>query len=306
MLGVVVLNYKNYLDTINLVKSFYSENYKKEFKIYIVDNASPNQSAIELKKAFENDSNIELILSEKNGGYSAGNNIGLKKAVKDGCTAILLTNSDVVFNKGAITQMESSLFADEKCAVVGPKVFDGEGNIQNRNKGVLTPKIFVFKRKGFEKFDFKKRVKKYGYCDYDYSYPLKPEGMVSGCCFMIKAKVLEEINYLDEGVFLYHEEDILGAKLRKAGYYALLDPKAEIVHLEGKSTGSLNAFLRYNTLYSGLYYLWKYSNAKKGAFNFCFFVAKFMFFFKAIANKEYKKYFKQLKLKVKELKKTGR
>ena len=164
----------------------------------------------------------------------------------------------------------------------------------------------MLKRKGFEKFDFKKRVREYGYCDYDYSYPLKPSGMVSGCCFVIKAKVLEEIDYLDEGVFLYHEEDILGARLRQAGYYPLLDPNAAVIHLEGRSTGELNAFLRCNTLYSGLYYLWKYSDVKVCSFNFCVFVAKFMFFFKAITNNEYRKYLKILKNKIKELKKTER
>ncbi|MBQ9104376.1 MAG: glycosyltransferase family 2 protein [Clostridia bacterium] len=306
MLGVVILNYKNYDDTINCVKSFCDCGYSKNYKFYIIDNNSPNDSFVKLKEVFENNENIVLIKSEVNGGYSAGNNIGLKMAVADGCDVMLLSNSDVAFSYGAVETMEKSLFSDENCGIVGPKVFDGQGNIQNRNKRILTPKIFLLKRKGFEWLDFKKRVKKYGYYDYDYSYPLKVEGMVSGCCFMIKAKVLEEIGYLDEGVFLYHEEDILGAKLRKNGYYALLNPNAEIVHLEGKSTGGLNAFLRFNTLYSGLYYLWKYTETKKLTFNFVFFISKLMFALKAITSKEYRKYYKKLKTEVRNLKKCSK
>ena len=304
MLGIVILNYKNFADTLTCVDSIRANNIDGDYRIYIVDNASPNESQGVLTEKYAEDDGITLIYSDTNGGFSAGNNIGLRQAVKDGCEAVLCTNSDVVFKDDCINQLKRTLFADQSCAVVGPKVYDGNGQIQNRNKGKLTASIFILKRKGFGWLDVKKKQRKYAYVDYDYSYNLKPEGMVSGCCFMIKANVLEKIDYLDENVFLYHEEDILGAKLRSINMYPLLDVTAEIIHLEGQSTGGLNAFLRYNTLYSGLYYLKKYTDTKKIAFNFACFVAKIMFFIKSLTNKEYKENYKKLKNKIKMLKKA--
>ncbi len=302
MLGIVILNYNNYSDTISCVKSIRENNVKGEYKIYIVDNASKNNSKEVLEENFANDEGVTLIYSLENGGFSAGNNIGFKRAVIDGCEYVLCTNSDVLFKENAINQMLKTLGSKKEVGVVGPKVWDGDGNIQNRNKGLLTAEIFILKRRGLEWLDLKNKLDKYNYVDYDYSYNLNPLGMVSGCCFMIKSAVLQEIDYLDEGVFLYHEEDILGAKLRKAGYKVELETNAEIIHFEGKSTGGLNAFLRYNTLYSGLYYLKKYTDTKKCAFRRACFVAKFMFFIKGVLNKEYRQNYKLLKAKIKELK----
>ena len=41
---------------------------------------------------------------------------------------------------------------------------------------------------------------------------------VSGCFFMIKSEALKRVNYFDENVFLYYEENILGEKLRNSSY----------------------------------------------------------------------------------------
>lgn len=302
MLGIIILNYNNYNDTVKCVDSIRNCGDFGEYKIYVVDNCSVNESYSVLNAKYESDSGVKVILSEKNGGFSAGNNLGFKIAVKDGCDVLLCSNSDVEYKNGSIGFMLESLESDPTCAVVGPKVFNSDGSVQNRNKGIMDYKVFIFKRRGFEKFDFKKRVKKYAYEDYDYSYPLKPSGMVSGCCFMIRSGDLQEIGWLDENVFLYHEEDILGAKIRKIGKYALLDPRAEIVHAEGKSTGKLTPFLRYNALYSGLYYLKVYGNATKRQFNKACNVAKFLFFVKALFDKDYKKEYERLKASIKRLK----
>lgn len=302
MLGIIILNYNNYNDTVKCIDSIRNCGDFGEYKIYVVDNRSVNESYGFLVEKYERDSDVKVILSDKNGGFSAGNNIGFKIAVGDGCDVLLCSNNDVEYKNGSIGYMLESLNSDTACAVVGPKVYNSDGTIQNRNKGILDYKTFIYKRRLFEKFDFKNRVKKYRYSDYDYSYPLKPSGMVSGCCFMIRSRDLQEVGWLDENVFLYHEEDILGAKIRKIGKYVLLDPRAEIVHAEGKSTGKSTPFLRYNTIYSGLYYLKVYGNATKSQFNKACFVAKFLFFMKSLFDKEYKKEYGRLKASIKRLK----
>ena len=47
-----------------------------------------------------------------------------------------------------------------------------------------------------------------------YQRPIKVYS-VSGCCFIIRSKIFEEINYFDSNVFLFGEEYILGEKLYK-------------------------------------------------------------------------------------------
>lgn len=305
-LGIVILNYKNYQETFNCVDSIKSTINGVSYKIYVVDNCSPNESKEELSKRYSDDDLVELILNDINGGFSAGNNVGLKKAVLDGCENILCTNPDVVFKDGAIEIMLDCLKNDKDLAVVGPKVYKADGSIQNANKGVLTPLTFVLRRRAFRFLDWFKLEKKYTYYGYGYKKPLFPKGMVSGCCFMIKSSVIHEIGYLDEKVFLYHEEDILGAKLRNHGYKVMLEPTAEIIHKEGTSTGGTSAFTRYHTFYSGLYYLWQYSGCSKFSFNFAYFSIKLLLGVYALKNKEYKCFYKKIKEEVRELKKLKR
>lgn len=306
MIGIVILNYKNYQETISCVENIRETNQSLNYKIYIVDNCSPNESCEILSEKFNNSKDICLLQSDKNGGFSYGNNFGFKAAVSDGCELILCTNSDVEFNENSIPNMVKAIEESENCAVVGPKVYCGDGTVQNANKGILTAKVFVMHHKPFLWFDWLGTDKKYTYAGYKYDKPIQITGMVSGCCFLIRSAVLEEIGYLDENVFLYHEEDILGAKLREKGYCVILDPSAEIVHFGGKSTPSDYAFVRYHKLYSGLYYLWNYVGTSKCGFAFVGLVVKTMFFAKSIFNKAYRKYYKKLMFDIKNLKKSKR
>lgn len=59
--GVVVLNYKNYEETIKCVLSILKQN-KILLKIVIVDNGSNNESVGKLTDAFENNNTINVWL----------------------------------------------------------------------------------------------------------------------------------------------------------------------------------------------------------------------------------------------------
>lgn len=300
MLGIVILNYNTYGETVNCVKTI-RETYRDPYRIYIVDNCSTDNSFNLLIEKFGNDEDVEILKSDRNGGFSYGNNIGFKKAVDDSCEYILCTNSDVLFKQNSIQNMLKVINADPKCGVVGPKVYREDGSVQDVIFGELTPEIFLLIRKPFRIFDVHKKLKKYFYVDYDYKDLLKPAGMVSGCCFIIRSEALVKIGYFDENVFLYHEENILGALLKKFGYYVALTPDSEIVHLWGKATGRVSAFTRYHKLISGLYYLWNYTDASRRKIKNVYNIFYCMFLVKSIFSKEYRRYKKDLKKKFKEI-----
>lgn len=294
MLGIVIVNYNTYQETVNCVKSIRST-YEGNYKIFIVDNCSPNNSFNILSNLFCRDNDVEVVQSDKNGGFSYGNNIGFRMAIQCGCELILCTNSDIIFKKSAIKQMEDSIYEDSRCGVVGPKVYCEDGQLQDIIFGDLTASVFLMIRKPFRVFDVHKKVKKYFYSGYDYSYKLRPEGMVSGCCFMIRSSLMEEMGYFDENVFLYHEENIIGKKVKACGYYVVLDPASEVIHLGGRSTGKVSAFTRFHKAISGLYYLWVYSSSTKKQTKMVFKILYIMFLVRGVFNKRYRNYAKQLR-----------
>ena len=55
-------------------------------------------------------------------------------------------------------------------------------------------------------------------------------------CFIVRRQVFESIGLLDEGYFLYNEENDFCRRARQAGVIIYFYPEARVKHLEGKST----------------------------------------------------------------------
>ena len=70
--AIVVLNYRNYRDTVECVRSLERMDYP-DLEVVIVDNDSPNESERVLRETFPLHT---LIQSGANRGYAAGNNVG--------------------------------------------------------------------------------------------------------------------------------------------------------------------------------------------------------------------------------------
>lgn len=300
MIGIVILNYKNYQDTIACVNNI-SQQKMSSYSIYIVDNDSQDLSYEKLVEKYTDQAQIKVLQSGKNGGYSFGNNVGFRAAIEDGCDFLLCTNNDVEFYPNCIVQLEKALIDNPEVAVVGPKIYTKDGGLQKCNKAGLTPFRFLMHHNPFAKMDIFGVNKRYGMLDYNFDKPIIFEGMVSGCCFMIRSKVLQDVGFLDEGVFLYHEEDILAAKLKKHGWKTMVEPAAEIIHYGSGTIGNISPFTRYCTFSSGLYYLWHYTSIGKCGMKFmrCWIVG--MFRIMSLKNKDYKQYAEKIKDEVKQL-----
>ncbi len=302
MTGIVILNYKTPRDVLDCVGSV-RKTTDGPYRIYVVDNDSPDGSFDALSEAFDGADDVTVLESGKNGGFSFGNNFGFRRAVADGCDPILSTNADVLFQPGAVDRLTACLLAEPDCAVAGPLVLLPDGEIQRYTRGILTARVFLARRRGLSFLAPRKAVRAYEYADSDYREKFYPAGMVSGCCFMIRADVLEKIGYLDEYPFLYCEEDILGATLRKNGKKVVYDPAATVVHAGGKSTGGVSPFVRYHTFRSGLYYLKRYTDTSRASFALSARIALLLFAFESIRHKEYRSFGKRLREDVREMKK---
>lgn len=299
----MILNYKSFDESIDCVKQL-KELCPADSKFYIVDNDSPNESYQVLSEHFKSDEKVCVIQSGKNGGYSFGNNVGFRAAIQDGCTEILCTNNDIKFYPDSINQLSQALAAHPEVAVVGPKVYAKDGSLQMCNKTRLTPYRFMMHHKPFVHLDIFGVNKRYGMSDYHFEKDLVFEGMVSGCCFLIRSQVLEQIGYLDEGVFLYHEEDILAAKLRESGWKTMIAVNAEIMHYGSGTIGSSSPFTRFCTFSSGLYYLWNYTGISR--FGLGFFRTWIVTMFRILSkkNKVYAEYAEKICQQAKQLGRT--
>ncbi len=235
----VIINYNTKALAEKLVVNV--KDYQSVSKILIVDNASTDDSYQELKK-LENDY-IEVIQAKENKGFSAGMNIGAKRAMElfSKCD-IIFSNTDIIISSEETIEILQTALKMRRVAVAAPVVFQ-ENTISRGWKIPSAKQEILINLPGIGN----KLQKKYMFYDEDhykgkYSYV----EAVSGCFFMIKSEALKRINYFDENVFLYYEENILGEKLRNSSYTLVICNEALIIHDHSVSidhnVGTINKF----------------------------------------------------------------
>ena len=305
--GIVILNYKTYFDTCECIDSVFNHESNDNFHIYIVDNCSKDGSLEQLVERYSNEKRVSIIPLEKNLGFSGGNNKGIDAAIKDGAKYVFLLNSDIVLLNDAISKMMLSLEEKDQIVAVGPSVVNLSNDYSQYAKKGLTFKSFVLDKKIVRSF-FKKKAYRERYYNYKkevlrFEFP----GMASGCCLGFKASFLSSINYLDDHIFLYYEEDSLAHIIKKQHLLTVVDNSAKVVHKEGASTKKIAkstiVFTRFHRWISSYYVLKKYASISRFSSFIIYHMYRFIWTLSSIFNKEF---FKMRKPFIKQIRKIKR
>jgi GT2 family glycosyltransferase len=136
---------------------------------------------------------------------------------------ILISNTDIrIQNDFLETFLLSAENSGEHIGYLGPKVLYEDGRLQSAGGLILGPEGLC-KPRGIGSSD----------CSaFDH---LTEVPVLSGCCFMIRKKVLEEVNGFDSNFFMYVEDVHLFLKAIWAGWMGLFVPQIEVVHAHGGS-----------------------------------------------------------------------
>lgn len=137
---------------------------------------------------------VHWLFNERNGGYAYAMNRGIEAAEGD---VIVLLNADARVKDGvgpALGYMNS----DPNVGLVGPKIVDGYGNLQDSARPFLTPGTAF--RRVMKKVSSGKNVSLEKGFAYDKAQPVD---WVIGAFMMVKRNAIEKVGLLDEGYFLY-------------------------------------------------------------------------------------------------------
>lgn len=279
--SLVILNYKNWQDTLECLASVFDITYHP-YRVIVVDNDSQNGSLDEIRKWLTarriqplcltqeqsekddyDDNHVVLIQSNSNRGYAAGNNIGIRWAIRAGSPYVMILNNDTVVQKDFIEPMVVFLNNNPDTAMVGPKILDLDGNIDHNCSRRRPTIIGYFCRFGIIKILFPRNkyiLRNYYIGEYDFNYP-KEVDVLSGSCLLIRSEILINMNYLDEATFLYLEEFILCENIKYLKKEAFIVPESVIIHKKGLSIKNQpSLFVLKSELDSFHYYLTKYRN----------------------------------------------
>ncbi|MBR6071655.1 MAG: glycosyltransferase family 2 protein [Acholeplasmatales bacterium] len=297
MVGIIILNYNTADDAIECVESI-EKTTKLDHKIYIVDNCSKDNSFDVLRTEYDGNPKVEVIQSEINGGFSYGNNVGIKVAEKDGCDYLLISNPDVIYYDGTIDVMCDRLKSDSRIGIIGPSTPSIDQDESQLLRKVYTSSLYFFSKKPFRYLAkvFKSLRTEYPYPNTKSDSLFLFKGMVRGCCFMISTKLFKEIGYFDDNLFLYSEEWIIAKKIYDKGLLCAFDNSVKALHKEATSTKKVGTgFQSFHLYLSAFYYLKYYAHSSKIYLLFVCVQNKTNYFIKSIFSKSYRKLYKKFK-----------
>ena len=249
-IGIVILNYNDASSTLHILKQI--KNYSAIDHIVIVDNLSPDGSFQQLKSMA--DDKVDVIQSDKNGGYSYGNNYGAFYLIEKYMIDILvIANPDVEFSEAFLVRLVQDMIR------LGVKAASGYMKMpENSSFGLMNRKINSYWQ---ELLQCTILLKRFIYFQNEYVLPnhgIIQVEWIPGSLFAIDAKIFKELNGLDDKVFLFYEEQILGWKFIQAGYKMVIDTDISYFHNHSVSINkSIKRYGQSKQLFHSKYYFYK-------------------------------------------------
>lgn len=236
-LSIVIVNYnvKYFLEQCLLSVREAAQHIEHE--VFVVDNASSDDSLEMLKKRFPE---VHLIANDVNLGFSKANNQAIRESTGE---YILLLNPDTVVQNNTFSVCLDFMDHHTDAGAIGVKMLDGKGNFLPESKrGLPTPWVSFYKIFGLSSlFPRSPKFARYhlGHLDENENHPVD---VLAGAFMMMRREALDKAGLLDEDFFMYGEDIDLSYRITKAGYQNYYLADTSIIHYKGESTkkGSLN------------------------------------------------------------------
>jgi N-acetylglucosaminyl-diphospho-decaprenol L-rhamnosyltransferase len=221
------------------LQNIYAQCHSQRWQIIVVDNGSEENISRVLSGKF---SRVEVIRSERNLGFAAGNNLGLRRAKGD---FVILMNSDVIAQPETLGALVASLQKEPRAGAMSPGLVTAQWEPQAFAFG-SDPSPGYLIRRGIR---FLLRLGPL----HDWAAKNSIEvDWVSAACICVRAKVIEEVGELDERFPLYFEDTDWCLRMRRAGWKIIYNPRLKIIHLGGASLPAHEPSRRQDLYYQSL------------------------------------------------------
>lgn len=200
--------------------------YSQAAEIYVIDNASTDDSVSFLKTDFPN---VKVVQNTSNSGFAKGYNEGLRSVKAD---IYCLLNSDVEVTENWLTPVLALFSQDKNIAAIQPKILDynqknkfefagaGGGLIDNLGYPYCRGRIFDDIEFDNGQYDDETEI-----------------FWASGCALFIRSEDFWDMEGFDERFFAHQEEIDLCWRLKNSGKKIYYTGKSKVYHVGG---GTLN------------------------------------------------------------------
>jgi GT2 family glycosyltransferase len=208
------------------LKSVFEYPFSGEFEVWVVDNASSDDSVQMVKDRFPT---VNLIENMDNPGFACGNNQAIRI-----CKGkyILLLNPDTEVKPNALDVLVRFLEENPQAGGAGAKLVSPDGSLQSSCHPNITLARELWR---LFHLDLLRNYGTYNMHQWDSSVSRQVD-VLQGAALVLRRQALDQVGLFDEDYFMYTEEVDLCFRLRKGGWLLFWVPHAVVLHYGGQST----------------------------------------------------------------------
>ncbi|CAN5304381.1 glycosyltransferase family 2 protein [soil metagenome] len=262
---IVVLNWNQPKLTIECIESLQKLKVLKnqEVKIIIVDNGSTDNSVEQFRKLHLSKFGLEIMETNSNLGFAAGNNFGIKYAQDKNADYVMILNNDTFVDSNLVTNLVNSAEKDKKIGMISPKIYFAKGfefhKKYTKNQlgkviwyagGKMDWKNILGSNRGVDEVDKKQYDKE---IETDFA---------TGACMFIRRETLKEIGLFNEKYFMYMEDVELSQRAKNKKWKVIYEPKGMLWHKVAQSSGIGSELNDYFISRNRIMFGFKYANLR--------------------------------------------
>jgi GT2 family glycosyltransferase len=248
MLSIIIVSWNTARLLEDCLASIFANPPTSPFEIWVVDNASTDESPRMVRERFPQ---VRLVENRGNVGFARANNQAMQI-----CTGkhTLLLNPDTLVSPGALQALVDFLDRHPEAGAVGARLLNPDGSLQvsSHPRPTLARELWRLFH-----LDALLAYSEYPLSKWETNQPREVD-LLMGACLLLKKEVLDQVGLLDEDYFIYSEEIDLCYRIQRAGWRLYWVPQAEVVHFGGQSTQQVATEMFLNLYHSKIKYFRKH------------------------------------------------
>jgi GT2 family glycosyltransferase len=234
-LSIITVAFKSQDQIPRWVDSIVKTVKKNSYEMIVSDNSPDHETEEVVEKLKAQHQNLVYVYNNANIGFSAGNNVGVKKSKGK---YLLFLNPDMEVQEGTIDGFIEFLKKNPDAGTATPAVFLPSGKLDDScHRGFPTPWNSFTYFSGLSKLFPKTKL----FAGYNMTYLdfLKTHEIdsLAGSFLIISRKLGNELKWWDEDYFFYGEDIDFCYRIKRAGYKIFFVPVYKALHHKGMSSG---------------------------------------------------------------------
>ena len=224
-LSIVIVGHNHRNELERALRSLFHQEHAVGFEAILVDNVSTDGTAEMVQTRFPK---VKLIRNERRYGYARNGNTGIKAA--NNGKYILMHNPDLRCLPKSLETLVTFMEEYPDAGIAGPKLLNADLTLQYSCRRFSHPIVPVLRFLGVDQRVPRLRVLREEFMsDWDHSEPREVD-YVTGACMILRRQALADVGLMDEGFFLYCDDQDWCLRMWHHGWKVYYVPQAVLVH----------------------------------------------------------------------------